>query len=182
MAGFKMSAKAQETVDYLQTLLRECDHYAALVEQFAAAKSKGFEMYATHLSRELGQLRQKAMMRNLGAIADSAGQLSIIASRGGSPMMKGRMLRDGVAAFQSLVDRTIKGTIVADENEQKEKAYLAAKAKKAETDHVKARVLAEEAREAAKAAGAAGAPAAATPRAAPPPPAPDPGKPAQPQR
>ena len=144
MPAFKPSAKATETVEYLETLLKEADHFAALVEQFAAGKSKTLDMYTSQLSRELGHLRQKAMMRNLGFIADTAGQLSVMASRGGSPMMKGRMLRDGVVAFRSLIERTIKGTMVADENEQKEKAYLAEKAKKAEAEHIKARVLAEE--------------------------------------
>jgi hypothetical protein len=168
MPAFKPSAKATETVEYLETLLKQADHFAALVEQFAAGKSKNLDMYTSQLARELGHLRQKAMMRNLGFIADTAGQLSVMASRGGSPMMKGRILRDGVLAFKSLIERTIKGTIVADENEQKEKAYQAEKAKKAETEHIKARVLAEEAREAAKAApGAAPKPATA--------PAPQPG-------
>ncbi|OYV67627.1 MAG: hypothetical protein B7Z72_09380 [Gemmatimonadetes bacterium 21-71-4] len=165
----KLSAKATETIEYLETLLKEADHFAALVEQFAAARTKGSDLYATQLSRELGQLRQKAMMRNLGFVADTAGQLSVMASRGGSPMMKGRILRDGVVAFKSLVERTIKGTMVADESEQKEKAYLAEKAKKAETAAIKARVLAEDAREAERqAASASGGPAGAGAKSAPP--------------
>jgi hypothetical protein len=167
MPGPKLSAKAVETIAYLESLLKECDHYAALAEQFAAAKTKNSDLFATQLSRELGQLRQKAMMRNLGAVADSAGQLSVIAARGGSPMMKGRLLRDGVAAFRSLVERSAKATAVADESEQKEKAYLAEKARKAEAEKVKARGLAEEARQAAKAA-----PPADGTGSAPPPPAP----------
>jgi len=186
MPGFKLSAKATETVEYLEAVLKLADHYTALVEQFAAAKTKNSDMYASQLARELSQLRQKAMMKNLGFIADTAGQLGVMASRGGSPMMKGRMLRDGVAAFRSLVERTIKGTIVADENEQKEKAHLAEKAKQAEIEHVRARVLAEEAREAERkgAAAAAGTksagPAPAAPRAGAPAPAASPAKPGAP--
>ncbi len=163
MAGSKLSAKATETIEYLEALLKETDHFAALVEQYAAAKTKGSDAYATQLGRELGHLRQKAMMRNLGFIADTAGQLSVMASRGGSPMMKSRMLRDGVVAFRSLVERTIKGTMVADENEQKEKTYQAEKAKKAEAEHIKARVLAEEARDAARKTAAPGAGPGASP-------------------
>ena len=149
MAGSKLSAKASEIVEYLETVLKEAEHFGVLVEQYAAAK-KGGEMYAAQLSRELGHLRQKTMARNLGFIADSAGQLAVMASRGGSPMMKARMLRDAVVAFRGLIERTLKGTITADENDQKEKTFLAEKERKTQAEHVRARVLAEEAREAAK--------------------------------
>jgi hypothetical protein len=159
MASFKPSAKAVETVEYLESVLKVTDHYASLVEQFAAGKTKGSDMFATQLSRELGQLRQKAMMRNLGVIADSAGQLSVMAARGSSPMMKGRMLRDGVVAFRSLVERSIKATLIADENEQKEKAFVAEKERRASVEATRARVLAEEAREAERKSGELRAPA-----------------------
>ena len=169
----KLTAKNQELVDYLETLLREMDHFASLVEQYAAAKSNP-DQYSTLLSRELAQLRQKAMMRNIGFVADAAGQLSVAASRGGSPMMKARMLRDGVVSLRALIERTIKGTIQADEGEKREKEFQAQKAAKAQAEAVKHRVLEEEAKEAAKLAAAptpkaAPAPAAAQPKSAPPP-------------
>ena len=167
----KLTAKNQELVDYLDALLREMDHFASLVEQYAAAKSNP-DQYSSLLSRELAQLRQKAMMRNVGFIADSAGQLSVAASRGGSPMMKARMLRDGVVSLRALIERTIKGTIQADEGEKREKEFQAQKAAKAQAEAVKHRVMEEEAKEAAKLAAtapkaAAAAPAAAQPKAAP---------------
>jgi hypothetical protein len=173
MAVLKPSAKSTETVEYLEALLRETDHFGALVEQFAAAQ-KGSEMYASQVSRQLAQLRQKAMMRNLGFIADAAGQLSVMASRGGSPMMKGRMLRDGVVSFRALIQRTIRATVTADESVQKEKAHVKEKAAKVQSEAIKARILAEEAKEAArlgtgpvaKAAAGAGSPPAAAPPAA----------------
>ena len=158
MPPLKLSAKTLETIDYLELLLKEADHFAALVEQYAAAK-KGADMYSSQVSRELSQLRQKAMMRNLGFIADAAGQLSVMASRGGSPMMKARVLRDGVASFRALIERTVKGTVAADEGEQREKAFVHEKELKAEAEHIKARVIAEEAKEAAKLAAAAPVPA-----------------------
>ena len=165
MPSLKLSAKAEEAVEYLEQLLKETDHFASLVEQFAAAR-KDADAYSGQLSRELGRLRQKAMGRNLGFVADTAGQLSVMASRGGSPMMKGLVLRDGVASFRALLERTIKATIQADESAQREKAYLAEKALKAQAEAVKARVLAEEAKEAAKRAGASGAQAAPADEAA----------------
>ena len=167
MAGQKLSAKHQELVEYLESLAKECDHFASLVEQYAAAKSNP-DQYSSVLSRELAQLRQKAMMRNVGFVADQAGQLSVVASRGGSPMMKSRMLRDGVVSLKALIERTIKGTIQADEGEKREKEFLAQKAAKAQAEAVKARVLAEEAKEAAKRAAAAPQTSAtAQPKAAP---------------
>lgn len=161
MAVQKLSAKSQELVEYLEALLKECDHFASLVEQYAAAKTNP-DQYSILLSRALSQLRQKAMMRNVGFVADTAGQLSVVASRGGSAMMKSRMLRDGVASLKSLIERTIKGAIQADQTEKAEKEFQAAKELKARADAVKARVLAEEAHEAAKQAALAppkGAPA-----------------------
>ncbi len=166
----KLTAKNQELVDYLDTLLKEMDHFASLVEQYAAAKSNP-DQYSSLLSRELAQLRQKAMMRNIGFIADSAGQLSVAASRGGSPMMKARMLRDGVVSLKALIERTIKGTIQADEGEKREKEFLAQRTLKAQAEAVKHRVLEEEAKEAAKRA-AAPAPKAAAPAVGGAPPAP----------
>jgi hypothetical protein len=186
MAGQKLSAKHQELVEYLETLLRECDHFASLVEQYAAAKTNA-DQYSTLLSRELAQLRQKAMMRNVGFVADQAGQLSVVASRGGSAMMKSRMLRDGVVSLKALIERTIKGTIQADEGEKREKEFLAQKVAKAQAEAVKARVIAEEEKEAAKKAAAAPpktgatAPAAAQPRTAPAAAAPRPAPPPQPK-
>lgn len=161
----KLTAKNQELVDYLDTLLKEMDHFASLVEQYAAAKSNP-DQYSSQVSRELAQLRQKAMMRNIGFIADSAGQLSVAASRGGSPLMKARMLRDGVVSLKALIERTIKGTIQADEGDKREKEFLAQKAAKAQAEAVKHRVLEEEAKEAAKQAAATPRPAAPAPPAA----------------
>jgi len=158
----KLTAKNQELVDYLDTLLKEMDHFASLVEQYAAAKSNP-DQYSSLLSRALYQLRQKAMMRNIGFIADAAGQLSVAASRGGSPMMKARMLRDGVVSLKALIERTIKGTIQADEGDKREKEFLAQKALKTQAEAVKHRVLEEEAKEAAKRAAAPAPKVAAAP-------------------
>ncbi len=177
MAGTKLSAKNQETVDYLESIIKECDHWASLVEQFAAAKAHA-DQYATQLARELSQLRQKAMAMNLGYIADTAGQMSVQAGRSGSQMMKSRLLRDLVVSFKLLLERTIKATIQADESEKKEKEYQKAKEAKAAAERVKARVLAEEAKQAAKQGPAA---PAAKP-GAPPPPAPPPGPPPAPAK
>ncbi len=183
MAGVKLSAKNQETVEYLEKVGTECDHFAALVEQFASAKTNA-DQFSSQLARELQQLRQKAMIQNLGFVADTAGQLSVAAGRGGSPVMKSRMLRDGIASLKALVERTIKATIQADASEKKEKEFLEAKAKKAQAEAVKARVLAEEAKAAAakaapvKPAAPAAPSAPAAPRAAPAPaPAPKPAAP-----
>ncbi|HVO34196.1 MAG TPA: hypothetical protein VMT21_01450 [Gemmatimonadales bacterium] len=162
MPGQKLSAKNEELVGYLDSLLKEMDHFAALVEQFAGAKSNA-DQYSSQLSRELAQLRQKAMMRNVGFVADSAGQLSVAASRGGSPMMKSRVLRDGVVSLRALIERTIKGVLQADEGEKREKEFQAQKAAKAQAEAVKKRVLEEEAKEAAKQAAAAAPPSGPAP-------------------
>ena len=74
MAGLKLSAKAAEEYEFLESVLKRCDHITALVEQYAGA-SKGADVYLSQMTRTLGQIRQQAMMRNLGFVADHAGML-----------------------------------------------------------------------------------------------------------
>lgn len=125
MAGLKLSAQVQEEVDFLDGVLRKCDHLASLVEQYAGAK-KGADMYASQLARELGHLRQQAMIKNLGFVADAAGGLGVAAGRSGSQMMKARTLRDGIVSFRALCERTIKAKVATDRAEKAAKKGPAA--------------------------------------------------------
>jgi hypothetical protein len=125
MAGLKLTARAQEEVAFLTDLLRKCDHLAAQVEQYSAAK-RGADMIVSQIARELGHIRQNAMIKNLGPIADQAGLLSVAAGRG-SQASRSRTLREGVAGFKQLLERVMKATIDADQRQQAEKAREQAK-------------------------------------------------------
>jgi hypothetical protein len=120
MAGQKLSAKASEKVEFLDYVITQCEHLAADVEQFASAKkSAQADWIRQGIARELGHMRQRAMVRNLGVLADEIGRLAVQAGGGGSPQMKTRMLRDGVAALHAAFERYRKATVDADVAEQK---------------------------------------------------------------
>ena len=123
MAGQKLSAKATETVEFLDYMLVQCDHLAHAAEEYASAKKPAqIEFVRQQMSRDLGHLRERAMVRNLGVLADEAGRLSVAASAGGSQMMKTRIMRDGISALKAAVERFRKAKVDADVAEQKKKA------------------------------------------------------------
>ena len=124
MAGSKMSAKAQEEVEFLDSVTRQCDHLLGLVEQYAGA-SKGTDIYLTQITRALGHIRQNAMIKNLGFVADTAGMLGVAAGRG-SQMQRARTLREGLGSLKSLVERTMKAVVDVDKRERAQKEKEAA--------------------------------------------------------
>jgi len=124
MAGQKLSAKASETVEFLDYVLIQCDHLAHAVEEYASAKKPAqIEWVRQQISRDLGHLRQRAMVKNLGVLADEAGRLGVAASTGGSQAMKIRVLRDGVISLKATVERFRKAKVDADVAERKTKAH-----------------------------------------------------------
>ncbi len=124
MAGQKLSAKTTETVEFLDYLLVQCDHLSHAVEEYASAKRPAqIEWVRQQISRDLGHLRQRAMVKNLGVLADEAGRLGVAVSTGGSQAMKVRILRDGIAALRAAVERFRRAKVDADVAEQKKKAH-----------------------------------------------------------
>jgi hypothetical protein len=123
MAGLKLSAKTQEEFDFLDGLIKKLDHLNKLVEEYSAAK-RGADMIASQIARELGHMRQNAMIKNLGPIADAAGLLSVAAGRG-SQTSRSRSMREGLAGFKQLLERTIKALIDADQRARLEKEKAA---------------------------------------------------------
>ena len=120
MAGRKLSAKAQEEVSFLENLLLQCDGMHKKIEEYATAK-RGADAILQPITRQLSQMRQRAMVANMGPIADSAGMLAVGAARG-SQMQRTRTLREGMASFKQLLERVIKATVDADVRLQGEKA------------------------------------------------------------
>jgi hypothetical protein len=129
MAGRKLSAKTEEEVVFMEHILLQCDHLLKLTEEYAAAK-KGADTYLQPITRQLAQIRQNAMMKNLGPIADQAGMLGVAAMRG-SQVQRTRTLRDGVAAFKVALERTMKAAIEADQRHRAEEEKARADAKAA---------------------------------------------------
>ncbi len=129
MAGRKLSAKTEEEVVFMENLLVQCDHLKKLVEEYAAAK-KGTEALVQVITRTLAQIRQRAMIANLGPLADQAGMLGIAAGRG-SQVQRTRVLRDGIAGFKQVIERTMKAAIDADARHRHEEDTKRAAAKAA---------------------------------------------------
>lgn len=124
MAGLKLSAKAQEEYEFLDNVIKKCDHMSGLVEQYAGA-NRGADVFLTQITRELGHIRQNAMIKNLGFVADNAGMLGVAAGRG-SQMQRARTLREGIAALKSLTERTMKAVVDLDKREKAQKEREAA--------------------------------------------------------
>lgn len=123
MAGGKLSGKTTETVEFLDYVLHQCDRFAGAVEEFASARKPAQADGARQsIARELGRLRQRAMVKNLGVLADEIGRLGILASGSGNQQMKARILRDGVISMKAACERMRRATIAADKADQAAKA------------------------------------------------------------
>jgi capsule polysaccharide export protein KpsE/RkpR len=168
MAGRKLSAKTEEEVGFLEQVLGELDHLVRATEEYATYKGKNDGDLVMAIIRQLAQIRQNGMVKNLGPIADQAGILSVAANRG-SRNQRVRVLREGLGSYKQAIERTIKAMIDADQRHAAEEAAEHERMKAAE--HAAAQRMAEralrEAEEAkAKAAAAAPSPASPAPQAA----------------
>jgi hypothetical protein len=112
VAGRKLSSKTEEEVVFMEHLLLQADTLNRKVEEYASAK-KNADALCQQITRELSMMRQRAMMKNLGPLADSAGTLGILASRG-SQVQRTRVMREGLVSFKQLIERMMKATIDAD--------------------------------------------------------------------
>ncbi len=94
--------------------------------------------------RTLQQIRQNAMIKNLGPIADAAGMLAVAAARG-SVVQRARTLRDGLGSYKQNVERTMKALVAADvrEKAEQEKVMAARTRAKQQMDREAARQAAE---------------------------------------
>ena len=116
----KLSAKASDAVEFLDYLLRQCELLVSQIEDYASAKKPATaDWIRSQIARELGHLRQRAMVKNLGPLADDVGRLGIQASTSGSQQMKSRVLREGIGSLKAAVERRRKGTLDADAAEMK---------------------------------------------------------------
>jgi hypothetical protein len=124
MAGGKISAKTIEAVEFIDYVLRQSEHLTVVVEEYASAKKSSQADWARQqIARELGHLRQRAMVKNLGVLADEIGRLAVQAGGGGSQQMKTRILRDGVSSMKAACERMRKGMIDADKADQEAQAH-----------------------------------------------------------
>lgn len=108
----KQSANTIRRLEEIQQFIRTVEHVKKLVAELEgnrAAKASIINGLCSQIARELSQMRQRAMASNVGTLADVAGQLAVVANRGGTGLnMKIRALGDGVNSMTIQLDQAMK--------------------------------------------------------------------------
>ncbi len=121
----KQSANQIRRIEELQHYVRTVDHVKKLVaelESNRAAKPKILTGICGNIARELSHMRQRALTANLGTLPDVAGNLAVVAGRGGTGLnMKIRALLDGVNSMTMQLDQALKAAHEAPPEKEKEK-------------------------------------------------------------
>lgn len=112
MATPKQTPNTARRIEEIQQFMRTVEHVKKLVtelESSRAAKPTIINGICGNISRELSQMRQRAMTANVGTLADVAGSLAVVAARGGTGLnMKIRALGDGVNSMMMQLDQALK--------------------------------------------------------------------------
>ncbi|HJS43271.1 MAG TPA: hypothetical protein VJ755_07340 [Gemmatimonadales bacterium] len=108
----KQSASQIRRIEELQQYVRALDHVKKLVaelESSRAAKASIINNICGSIARELSHMRQRALTANLGTLPDVAGNLAVVAGRGGTGLnMKLRALADGLNSMVMQLDQALK--------------------------------------------------------------------------
>ena len=116
----KRSAAQQRRIDDVHAFVRTVEHIKKLVAELdssRAGRTQVIENICTTIARELSQLRQRAMSANVGTLADTAGALAVMASRGGGIAMKIRGLTEGVNSMLMQLDQALKHALASEKKE-----------------------------------------------------------------
>ena len=112
MAQPKLTPNQVRRIEEVEKFLRTVDHVKKLVAELdgnRAANVKVINNICGMISRELSQMRQRAMTSNVGTVADVAGTLAVVAARAGTGLnMKIRALNDGVNSLTMQLDQALK--------------------------------------------------------------------------
>jgi hypothetical protein len=121
----KQSANQIRRIEELQHYVRTMDHVKKLVaelESNRAAKPKIIDGICGNIARELSHMRQRALTANLGTLPDVAGNLAVVAGRGGTGInMKVRALHDGVNSMNMQLEQALRVAHEAPPEKDKEK-------------------------------------------------------------
>jgi len=107
----KLTAEQARRIEEINDYLKVVDHLRRLVtelESNRAASTRVLENICETLARELSHMRQRALTSNIGTLADLAGSLSIMASRGGGINLKIRALGDGLNSMTMQLELALK--------------------------------------------------------------------------
>ena len=101
-ANVKLTPDQHRRIAEIETHLKTVAHLKHLIaelESNRAGAKRVIEQLCESIARELSQMRQRALTANIGTIADVAGAMSVMASRGGGLDFKLRGLGEGVTSL-----------------------------------------------------------------------------------
>ena len=108
----KQTPNTIRRIEEIQQFMRTVEHVKKLVAELEgnrAAKASILNGLCSQIARELSQMRQRALAANVGTLADIAGQLAVVANRGGTGLnMKIRALGDGVNSMTIQLEQSLK--------------------------------------------------------------------------
>jgi hypothetical protein len=108
----KLSPNQVRQIELIQGFIRNVEHVKKLIgelEGSRAARPVIINNICGAISRELSQMRQRALSANVGTLADTAGGLAVLASRQGSGInFKLRALAEGVNSLMIQLDQSLK--------------------------------------------------------------------------
>lgn len=107
----KLTPDQIRRIEEIETYLKVVDHSHHLVQELAAnraAPTKALAKICESIARDMSQMRQRALTSNIGTVADVAGALGVMATRGGGMSMKIRGLEDGVHSLRVQLEHALK--------------------------------------------------------------------------
>ncbi|HMC18366.1 MAG TPA: hypothetical protein VKH16_04040 [Gemmatimonadales bacterium] len=107
----KLTADQVRQVEEIEDFQRTADrlkHLVTELEANRAGQTRTILQLCEKIAIEASQMRQRALTSNVGTVADVAGTMSVMASRGGGVLMKIRALADAVNSMQMQLDAALK--------------------------------------------------------------------------
>src|SRR6266508_3220969 len=107
----KLTADQLRRIEEIEEFQRAADHLKRLVTELEAnraGQTRTIQQLSEKIANEASQMRQRALTANVGTIADVAGTMSVMASRGGGINMKVRALADSVSSLYMQLDAAMK--------------------------------------------------------------------------
>jgi hypothetical protein len=121
MAHPKLTADQLRRIEEIEEYRRATDHLKHLVvelEANRAGQTRNIQQLSERIVNEASQMRQRALTANIGAIADIAGGMSVMAGRGGGINMKIRALGEAVNSLYMQLDAVLKHVMTPPEPKQ----------------------------------------------------------------
>jgi hypothetical protein len=114
MVGKRTPAQ-ERRIAQIREFIKVVEHVKKLTAELdssRAAKAQIIENLSNAIARDLSQLRQRAMTANVGTVADTAGALAVLASRGGNLSTKIRGLTEGTGSLMIQLDQSLKQALI----------------------------------------------------------------------